>query len=1233
MTIGRKLMLIVATSVALVTLPAATGIYAYVKHKLLASESAVQLAETKNLVEANTQKIIAYETGLKALSLTLKQTLTPPPIAGEEAAFNRIIQQDPDGAWRNNAAIFDGKHESGLFLPPDAKLDAHQKSFHLRTKLALDAFGSSITTNTGNIWVLTLDKTEVIFDHLYPNFTSLMKADTDYTNTPWLTLGNPKTNPQREVRWTSPTLDPVSMDWIISAVLPIDLNEKWVGTVGRDIGLRKESLDIFQQNNRYQGEQRFLLDAENHMIEAGPWQEILRANPKDIEPYLEKEPALKKLLRANSSNDSTPKLQKVVFQGKSYMVTSMQLPVVKWQYFRLVPIDEILSPMRQLFYSLTSMVLAIGLLIGFLIDLAVERHIVSRVKKLANTIHQYSSGKLDARANLGGNDEIALASTEFDIMAGQLTSTLEALPDMLFDLGLDGRYYAIHAPDESLLVAPIKETLGKTVPQMLPQRAATVIMGALQEANTQGWSRGKQYPRSTPKGELWFELSIAKKSDSDPNNPRFIVLSRDVTERKNYETQLSESENRWKLAIEGSGDGVWDWDIPSNEIKYSTRWLHLFGYGDTDKLPSSYEERIALIHPDDSKQVTATLKDYIDGKSDHYLIEYRLKCKDGQYKWISSRGLVVNRDENGKPLRMIGTHTDITDRKNTELNLSISAIAFEAQESMMVSDHNQVILRVNKAFTEITGYEASEVIGKTALPLRSNLHDADFYKGIWDSVNTHGAWKGELYSMRKNGEVYPGILSITAVKDSDNRVTNYVTTLVDITREKSTADEIQFLAFYDPLTGLANRRLLIDRLNHALVSHARSGRDGALLFLDLDHFKSLNDTLGHDVGDMLLKEVAKRLTDCVREDDTVARLGGDEYVVLLENLSEKPLEAARQAEIIGTKILNALNAPYQLGIHEHHNTPSIGAALFSDHNESQEELLKHADIAMYQAKKAGRNNLRFYDPQMQEAIHQRVELERELRKAVEKRQLELYYQIQVNQKCEIIGAEALVRWIHPTRGLVPPLQFIPLAEETGLILPIGQWVLETACAQIKKWQKNDLTRNIVLSVNVSAKQFHQNTFAKHVKSALQANNINPKLLTLELTESILLEDFDATIATMNTLKKIGVQFSLDDFGTGYSSLQYLKRLPLSQLKIDQTFVRDIFTDSSDKAIVTTIIAMANSLDLEVIAEGVETAEQQLQLFDLGCNAYQGFLYGKPIPIAPFEDMLKALASKKQSGDF
>ena len=1226
MSIGRKLMVIVVTSVALVTIPAALGIYNLTKKKLIATEISAQQAETKALVMANTQKISSYEVELKALARTLNQTLSTSPMQGEEKQFDSLMQRDNDGAWRSNNNLFNGQVESGIFLPPDIELNSKQKSFYIRTKSALDAFASSITTSTGNIWLITRDKSEVIYDRLYPNYISLMQADNNFNDTPWMSLGDPNNNPTREMKWTTPSQDPISKSWVISAVLPLDLNGKWIGTIGRDIGLTKESLAIFQHNNRYKDEQHFLVDASQHFIESGPWQDVITNNQNKIELYLKDEPSLKKLLDNQTIDSSTVYQEMVTMQGNEYIATSMMLPVIGWKYYRLVPVDEVLSPIREIFYWLTAVILGIGLLIGALISFFAERHIVSRVKKLASSIHQYSSGKLHARSNIIGDDELALASHEFDTLASQLESTLQAIPDILFDLDLNGRYHAIHSPDNQLLNAPTTDLLNKTVSKTLPQAASIIIMSALNEANVQGWSRGKQYQCHTPKGELWFELSVAKKGNSDVDNPHFIVLSRDITERKLAESKLQESESCWKFAIEGTGDGVWDWNIKTDQIVYSDSWRHLFNYSDNDPLPTDHNVWRSLFHPEDAQKVCDALVNYIEGRTSQYLIEYRIRCKNDQYKWILSRGLVVSRDEHGKPLRMIGTHTDITERKNIELDLSISAIAFEAQDSMMVSDHNQIILRVNKAFTEITGYLPNEVIGKTPLPLRSKLHDAEFYKAIWDGVRNNGAWKGEIYSMRKNGDVFPGILSITAVKDSNNIVTNYVTTLVDITREKTTADEIQFLAFYDPLTGLANRRLLIDRLNHALVSHTRTGRDGALLFLDLDHFKSLNDTLGHDVGDMLLKEVANRLTACVREDDTVARLGGDEYVVLLENLSDKPLEAARQAENIGTKILNALNEPYQLGVHEHINTPSIGAALFSDHNESQEELLKHADIAMYQAKKAGRNNLRFYDPEMQEAIHMRVELERELRKAIEKKQLDLYYQVQVNHLGSIIGAEALVRWHHPARGLVPPLQFIPLAEETGLILTIGEWVINTACHQIKEWQKNKLTRDLVLSVNVSARQFHQSNFADLVQSAIKDANINPKQLKLELTESILLDDFDTTIATMNLLKEIGVLFSLDDFGTGYSSLQYLKRLPLCQLKIDQTFVRDIFTDSSDKAIVTTIIAMANSLDLEVIAEGVETEEQKQQLFELGCHAYQGFLYGKPVPVTPFEELIKTLTS-------
>ncbi len=555
---------------------------------------------------------------------------------------------------------------------------------------------------------------------------------------------------------------------------------------------------------------------------------------------------------------------------------------------------------------------------------------------------------------------------------------------------------------------------------------------------------------------------------------------------------------------------------------------------------------------------------------------------------------------------------------NVDEQLRIAAIAFESQEGMLVSDANNLILRVNRAFTKITGYTSEEVIGKNPQILHSDRHDANFFAAMWKSIENTGSWKGEIWNRHKNGEVYPEYLNITAVKDQNGTVTNYIATLNEITMSSGAADEIKHLAFYDPLTGLPNRRLLMDRLQQAFATSARTGRRGALLIIDLDNFKTLNDTLGHDIGDLLLKQAARRLEYCVREDDTVARLGGDEFVVLLEDLNKDPLEAATQTEAVGDKIRATLSQIYHLASHEHRSTPSIGAAIYCDHDQSQEELLKQADIAMYQAKKAGRNTLRFFDPHMQDVINAHAALESELHKALEKGQFRLYYQIQVDSLHCPLGAEALIRWVHPERGLVSPVHFIPLAEETGLILPIGQWVLETACAQIKAWEQNKLTRDLILAVNVSAKQIHQTDFVAQVQSLVQRHAINPALLKLELTESMLLENIEDIIATMNALKDIGVQFSLDDFGTGYSSLQYLKRLPLNQLKIDQSFIRDLAGDNSDKAIVRTIIAMAKGLNLDVIAEGVETEEQRQTLRNKGCTNYQGFLFGKPIPIEQFE---------------
>jgi diguanylate cyclase (GGDEF)-like protein/PAS domain S-box-containing protein len=558
----------------------------------------------------------------------------------------------------------------------------------------------------------------------------------------------------------------------------------------------------------------------------------------------------------------------------------------------------------------------------------------------------------------------------------------------------------------------------------------------------------------------------------------------------------------------------------------------------------------------------------------------------------------------------------------SEANLRISATAFESHESLMITDVDSVILRVNKAFTETTGYSAEEIVGQTPRLLKSGRHNAEFYREMWDTLLRTGKWQGEIWDRRKNGEIYPKWLSISAVKGDDGVVTHYVGSHIDITERKASEERIQHLAFYDHLTDLPNRLLLIDRLKQALASSTRSSREGALLYIDMDNFKNLNDTLGHDIGDLLLQQVTQRLKSCIREGDTVARLGGDEFMVMLLDLSEQPIEAAAQTEAIGEKILVALNRPYQLDSYVHHCTASIGATLFSDHKQAIDELIKQADIAMYQAKKAGRNTLRFFDPLMQASITARVSMEDELRDAIERQQFQLYYQIQVDSSHRPLGAEALIRWLHPERGLVPPLQFIPLAEETGLILPIGLWVLETACAQIKAWQLDSLTRDLVLAVNVSANQFRQADFVAQVEATLQRHGIIPRLLKLELTESLLLHDIEDTIATMKALKEIGIQFSLDDFGTGYSSLLYLKQLPFDQIKIDQSFVRDIATDPNDAAIVQTIIAMTQTLGFNVIAEGVETETQQEFLELRGCNAFQGYLFSKPVPIAQFEALLK-----------
>ena len=571
---------------------------------------------------------------------------------------------------------------------------------------------------------------------------------------------------------------------------------------------------------------------------------------------------------------------------------------------------------------------------------------------------------------------------------------------------------------------------------------------------------------------------------------------------------------------------------------------------------------------------------------------------------------------------------DIVNRTNTELALHTSesrlrAIVQAIPDLMVIIDEDGHYIDVLPSTNHQLYEPALALIGKT---LHSELPQENADKLLATVRDSIRLQQTQTIEYERDGVIgrrlVEGRAQPLGYTVNDKQVVVFLSR--DITDRKIKEDEIAYLAFYDPLTGLPNRRLLQDRLHQAMANSKRSGQRGALLFIDLDNFKTLNDTLGHDKGDLLLQQVATRIAECVRECDTVARLGGDEFVVMLEELSHIEEVAAAQAKMLGEKILVKLRHPYLIAGYEHNSSASIGITLFQAHQESSDELMKRADIAMYQAKSAGRNTLRFFDNKMQAIITSRAELENDLREGIRQQQLQLHYQPQVDANGQITGAEALVRWQHPLRGMISPAEFIPLAEESGLILALGDWVLYEACQQLRRWTEQPALAHLSLAVNISARQIHQPDFVDQILAAIHNADITPGSLKLELTESLLLEDTEDIIHKMTALKACGVGFSLDDFGTGYSSLAYLKRLPLDQLKIDQSFVRDLLTDPNDAAIASTIVTLAQSMGLNVIAEGVETEAQRQRLEELGCYAYQGYLFGRPAPA----EMLSVTTTEK-----
>jgi diguanylate cyclase (GGDEF)-like protein/PAS domain S-box-containing protein len=1244
MNISHKMVKIVVVSVLLTALPGAAMIYVCTKNNVLENTSTLLEKVTKESVSLMMQRIMEGEPKLSSLAHILEKELVKPIRSSEIESFQKIVEKNSDGVWRNRRPAYDGKSEAGIFLPPNTHESNSQKVIHLRIKRIMDIFGSAASKPFENVWYLSPDRSEIIYDQNFPEFAFDQKAHNDYTQTPWVTLTSPQLNPKREFRFTPPLFDPVPKVWMISAVYPLYVNNQWIGSLGEDMQLTNVLQSMLFNQQIYDGTEHFLLDNQGNYILAGHWQKLLEANPESFHLYLSHESQLTSLLKSHLTVMPHTLSNEIMVKGKRYMAIGMLLEPLHWKYYRLVPVDEILTHTYELFYVLGALTLLATGLTGLTIGIATNIKITRRIKLLSSVMKEYSECHHQrVYDRLGNDDEISDAANIFDDMADNidfkiatqklienqlrtLTVAIEQSPTSIVITDRDANLQYVNPQFSHITGYSPEEVIGSNLRVLQSGLTPKETYRTMWETITAGQVWHGELINRRKNGDIYFEEAhLSPVVNKSGETIQYIGIKIDISERKQTELALQNSNQQVNLLLNSMAEGAYGVDTDGNCTFVNQAFLQILGYAHSDEVIGKHiHELIHHSHPDGSIYPYTECRIYAafsENKNTHSSNEV-FWCKNGMSVFVEywSQAIYKNSVLTGS----IVTFIDITDRKLAEHQLLIAATVFESQEGMMVTDSKGIILRVNKAFSNITGYSTQEVIGRNPSLLSSGRQKKHFYTSMWQSINETGAWEGEIWNRRKSGEIYPEHLTITAVKDANGIVKNYVATLADITKSKAASEEIKNLAFYDPLTKLPNRRHLLDRLNHALISNARRACHGALLFIDLDHFKTLNDTLGHHIGDLLLQQVSQRLSNCVREGDTVARIGGDEFVVLLEGLSEQLFDAAAQTELIGNKILISLNQPYKLASHRYHGTPSIGATLFDGSPFKKDDLLRQADIAMYDAKEAGRNTLHFFDPVMQEKINNRAEMERDLHKALENNEFQLYYQAQTNDAGHAFGAEALIRWRHPARGLVSPVHFIPLAEETGLILTIGQWVLETACAQLKAWEQNTLTHDLTISVNVSGKQFNQPDFVKKVQSTIHNYAINPKLLKLELTESMLIDHIDNMIITMDALQAIGVRFELDDFGTGYSSLQYLKKLPLFQLKIDQSFVRDIVTDDSDQAIVKTIISMAESLKLEVIAEGVETDDQLTYLRNYGCNHFQGYLFGRPLPIDEFETRLTQL---------
>ena len=1272
MNISRKIGIVVIVCVLLVSLVSLTSFYLYSKNALLTSTiEDIKVSTQQRSYRFNTT-VEQVEINLTILSKLLKSELKRGEHGGHTTFEERVVQS-PDGAWRSKEYNSDLVQQTGLFLPSTTSITEDIKQHYSKILDVFDDFSiiASESPLFDNIWMLGHDRSEVIFDLSSPDYVYLMDDSNDYRTTPWMMLTSPESNPERVHQWTPPLFEPVIEKWMTSITYPLDIDGQWVGTLGIDLDLNN-LIRLFEYNAfSYESEQHFILDKDGNVIVAGPWQKELEDTHGELD--LGKKSAQLTTLFQQALSEDVLYLGTIFFQNTEYLIFANVFKPMGWHYYRLIPTDEVIAPLTKKTMNTLMLIVMVSMLLGLLINNAVARLVVRPLIEMKDRAKAYALGYKPPKLTITTNDEVMELNDAFESMRITLNNDAEKLlqsqrsyqqvitsiNEVLIQIDSQHRWKFLSPVWYKLSGYELQNSLNQDVTQFFhPAERVylTQILSNLFEGQKSSWTGVVRLKRQEGY-YIWGNLSLKMSKTNDGGlsgdnvsgtfenihlshitgeinklirQAEQIVLTSNcsvstileyVTESlvtifdlplvwvkvcKDFEGQiLSDSGELSGFLYEN--DKTWKGlHQPDSPVIESVRTHTVIRVKSDEKLPAEWLQRLK----NDDIQDSLFLPFYLAGGETHASIGMH-SCNKNTFDEDFQQLMTYF----SSGLRLICQM--IEDQNLMKLH---RAAVENTANSIMITDRYGKIEWVNNAFTKMTQFLLPEVQGKTPKLLNPESEKSlDIISKMKEVIKTGQVWNGETINNRKDGVQFSAYQTVTPLISELGEITHYITVSEDISERKENELRIAFMATHDELTGLPNRNLLHDRLNHAIGSAKRASSKMAVLFIDIDHFKFINDSLGHQIGDKLLKMLSERLKSVLREEDTVARFGGDEFVVVLPKITT--LHAVNS---VAKSLLDKIKKPYEVDEHELIITGSIGISIYPDNAATADVLVQHADSAMYSAKQQGRNNAQFYTVKINEAMNRRLTLEKALRRAVELEQLVLYYQPKVDLDTHLVsGMEALIRWQHPELGLISPIEFIPLAEETGVILEIGDWVISTACAQMKLWEQEfPQLKNI--SINVSPRQFWQSDFIENVTQIFAETGVTVDKVEFELTESIVMKDADIAILMMKRLKQLGVSLSIDDFGTGYSSLSYLQNLPVDVLKIDRSFVNDLQEDGSYSAIIRSIIALADNFNLKVVAEGIELEYQDEILYELGCQYGQGYYYSRPLEI---EAMTKLLAKQ------